>query len=125
MTNMGPFTRPLLFVEGDLLEQLKTQARRLVSLLHTQTGVSHERVSSTVVRLVELTSLLGVHEKSHGKSSEASPSEDRADPPLPSVGERASGRESQSEEAPEEAPQEESVSSEDVEPWLDDEQWNG
>jgi len=47
--------------------ELKTEARRLVSLLH-QPEISWRKVSSTVGRLVELTSSLGVHEKTHAKT---------------------------------------------------------
>jgi len=92
------------------LDRIKTEARRLVSLLHTQTGVSLERVSSTVDRLVELTSLLGVDDLYHGKPSAASPSEDRADPEVSRAGPRARGREPESEEAPAEDPQGEDLS---------------
>ncbi len=112
-------------LDSETLESTKTEARRLVSLLHTQTGISLERVRSTVDRLVELTSLLGIHGKSHGKPSKASPSEDRADPQMQEPGGRASGREPRSEEAPEEDPQRQDDSSEGDEQWLNNEQWSG
>ena len=118
----GPMGGP---VDGDLA-QTKTEARRLVSLLHQQNGISMEGVRSTIARLVELTSSLGVNDHAKTYPSEGEdPSKDRADTALPGARERASGREPESKEAPEEDPQGEDLSSQDGEQWLDDEQWSG
>ena len=111
---------------SELVDRTKTEARRLVSLLHQQTGISLERVRSTVDRLVELTSLLGVNDYRHGKArSEGSyPSEDPADQAMPSTSERIARREPESEETSQEDPERSPLEDENVE-WLDDEAWSG
>jgi len=112
---------------GDDLAELKTAARRLVSLLH-QPVIRMGEVGSTVQVLVELTSLLRVHENAKTYTREgAYPSEDRADQEVQGASGRASERVAESEETPEEDPQVEDLIEDDPEQltWLDDEAWSG
>ena len=122
----GPTGGPL---DSELLERVRTEARRLVSLLHTQSGVSYERVRSTVAVLVELTCSQGVIDFGQAyKSSEASPRPGSRDPEVSRTSERASAGGPEPEEAPAQAPsEEESDAGHHGEQlgWLEDEQWSG
>ena len=111
--------------DGDNESRIKTEARRLVSLLHQQV-VRHGEVRSTICYLVELTSSWGVndYDKTY-KPSGASHQEDRADPEMQSPSRRIERGVAESQEAPEEDPQGLELTSENGEPWLDDERWSG
>ncbi len=119
----GPATegRPL---DSEKLAQTKTEARRLVSLLH-QPVVRMEEVSSTVRHLVELTSSLGVYEYAKTYPGEGpDPSKDRADQEMQRARNGARGREPEPEETPAPDPTGQDLSEEEQR-WVGDDPLSG
>ena len=114
---------------GAHVDRIKTEARRLVSLLHQQHGISWGKVSSTIDDLVELTSVSGVNDYDQEKRDSAGshPSEDRADQEMQRPGGPTEPRAAQSEETPAEDPEGQDLPNSHGEQlgWLDDEQWSG